>query len=470
MNTPVFTIAVVGILVLINAIAFLRRGRIGFLAYHADPDQHNMLPIAFSMVGTVVGGGMFLGVGQIGYEAGVVGYAIGGATLAGLLFIAAVVPRLRELLENENCVNIVDLLETKYSPRVAILFSVVSTAIYLFLIAGQILAIYTVTNFLTPHISASWIPVTLLALGLISLFVYPILGGLRKDIVTDIVQVVIVIFAAAVLTEKMLADPVATTMWSTIPVTHLSGLGYGLPFLLGVVFFLPTVFIVRMDVWQRIRAGRDSRQTRMAFVVAAIVSCAFYVFFTTIGMWAYSHQMPSPTNATLDIVVLSLQDPLLLALVLGAFFAAVLSSADTFINNTSIFLARALRTRLWASHRTDPESLALLTATRWLAGGAIIAAILLAWASPNLVNLMVGALSLLLIFLPSVLGTFVERWRSERGAFYGSLLSFILFLLLFFGWNPKYAFVPSVVVAGVLHGVVARVESLGRADVRSGDR
>ena len=64
--------------------------------------------ILFSLVGTIVGGGMFFGVGQIGYEAGILGYIIGACYIVGFFLLGLTIPKIRKLFENKNYLSMID--------------------------------------------------------------------------------------------------------------------------------------------------------------------------------------------------------------------------------------------------------------------------------------------------------------------------------------------------------------------------
>lgn len=471
MNTWAFVLVVAATIVLVNVAAFARRSERGFRTYFADPNHHRSIPIFLSTVGTIVGGGMFLAVGQIGYEAGITGIVIGVSYLVGLSLLAVFAPALRKALAQHDCVTLIDLLETSYSKRVATLFSAVSACMYFFLLAGQFVALYEFAHYAESLTSAVWVPWALVALGGTSMLLYPVIGGLRKDISTDVFQVVLVIGATVGLMWLFLDDPHASGMWTTLPAEHLSGVGnsergYGPLFLVGVLVFVPGLFLVRNDMWQRIGAAKSARHLRLVFVSAGACSCLFYIAFTLIGMWALDSGIPSPKTATLDMIVRSSPGPWVLGLMIGALFAAVLSSADTFVNNASGFLTRIARPFDWARMRDDANNRKLLVWSRCFAFLIVLVGATLAWVSRDIVDLLVAAFSLLLIFLPTVLGTFLPAWRRESAAYYGSWAGLLLFGVLFFAWSPKLAFAPAVLVAILVYGAIVRFHKPRDSDHR----
>ena len=70
MNDLIFLGIVGGTLILVLVLAFIRKRTSTFTEYSSAPGEFSTFAIATSVTGTVVGGGMFIAVGQMGYEAG----------------------------------------------------------------------------------------------------------------------------------------------------------------------------------------------------------------------------------------------------------------------------------------------------------------------------------------------------------------------------------------------------------------
>lgn len=454
MNSYIFA-GIVAVTLLINFVwAFLKRKGITFSIYAADPNKHNSLIIALSLVGTIVGGGMFIAVGQIGYEAGIVGYVLGFIYLIGLVIVGIFAKTIRDMMDKDNCDSLLDLLGSLYGNRVTFQFCFVNLIMYTFLLAAQFVGLFLFAQYVQSLTGILWLPWSLVIFAVIVIFFYPVVGGLRKDIRTDIIQVSIVLLASIIILWQIISKGILCSMWEQLSPSHLSGTGYGMVFVVGAILFLTPSFLVRMDIWQRIRAANSEKASMRAFWIAGIISCFFFIFFTTIGMWAYVLNLPSGKYSTFELINQQFQNPVILGVIFGAFFAAVLSSADTFINNTSLFLTRITFSSLWAKKREESADKSLLYWSRVFAIGFIVISLALAYIIPNFVDLLVGAFSLLLIYLPTILGLFVETWRDKKASFWSSNLGVILFVILFFGWNPKMAFAPAVIVSIITYSLV----------------
>lgn len=447
MNTGVFAGVVATIILSNMLVAFWKRKDITFSVYAADPNKHNSLIIATSLTGTIVGGGMFIAVGQIGYEAGTAGYILGIIYLVSFVILGFLVKPIRQMMDEEDADTLLDLFGSTYGNRTTTQFCLVNLIMYIFLLAAQFVGLFLFARYIQTLTGILWLPWSLVSFAIVTIFLYPIIGGVRKDIRTDVIQLSVVCLASLILLYSIFNKGILTSMWVNLTPSHISGTGYGLVFIIGAIIFLPTSFIVRMDIWQRIRAAESETASKHAFWIAGIASCFFYLLFTTLGMWAYVLKLPMGSYCSLELINQQFKNPVLLGLIFGGFFAAVLSSADTFINNSSLFLTRIVFPKSWSQKNQNSTALFLLRRSRILGITLIILSLALASVIPNFVDLLVGAFSLLLIYFPPILGMFIPKWRDERAAFWAPNLGLLLFVILFFTWNPKIAFVPSVALS-----------------------
>lgn len=416
-----------------------------FRVYSADPKHHGAFAITMSLLGTIVGGGMFLGVGQIGYEAGVLGYIIGATYVAGMALFGAFAPKIVAVMDEKNADTMIDVLDKVFSRRMAVQFSFVCFVMYFFLLAGQLTALYSFAGYLAPKLQIQWLPWCLVGFGVVSMLLYPVIGGLRKDISTDVIQMCFIFVGALFIGWRVFESSAIHATWVSLTDKHISGTGYGALFLVGVILFTPGLFLVRMDMWQRVRACKDPKRIMSAFVWAGVGTFAFFALFTSVGMLAFARKTGSAATATLDLINQEFTDPRILGVIVGGLFAAVLTSADTFTNNLSVLIARVVCPQAWLGRGENNQAdRKLLLVSRGAAIlGVLGAAAIGAWAK-DFVDLLVGALSLLLIYLPAILATFVPRWQNEKIAFWSSLFGLILFAITFVFWNRKLALVPGV--------------------------
>lgn len=445
MNTWLFFGVAAGTIIITTIIGVVRTRGLSAVQYTSDPSAHPWWAVCLSILGTIVGGGMFLVVGQIGCEAGIAGLLIGAAYLVGLVIFGCLSPALRRALDQHEVNTVVDLLERVYSKRVSASFAVLSLVMYLFLLAAQVWAVVTFTEFACGLSPGSWMPWALVAMAGVAALTYPIIGGLRKDISTDTIQMLIITLGGIVLAVGLFRAGVPARMWSELPRSHLTGMGepgssYGM-MVIGSVVFVPTLFLVRMDMWQRVAACRPGKGLVAALVVAGIGSAIFYALFTLVGIWGKLDGVQRADRATLEMITSHVTQPEALGLVVGALYAAVLSSADTFINNGSIFAARVIAPAAWRRDLTANGSgnSRLLLVERLTAFGVLGVSVALGFFARDFVDLLAGAFTLLLVYVAPVVSTLFDCRRSEPAAFWSPLAAGAVFLVLFVTWDPKIA-------------------------------
>lgn len=451
MNEIVFAITV-GFLLTINiVIAFIRKKgeRFTLLTYAADPNKNNFIVIALTLTGTIVGGGMFLAIGQMGYEAKYIGILLGVVYLFGLFIFGIYTKKIRNQMKKQNVFTIIDFMSANYDKKVVALFTVINFFMYLFLLASQFVAIFQFLSYIELKFIISSIPYILVCLAIISLFLYPIIGGIRKDIQTDIIHMITIFITSGLIIYQLIKHNAVTEVFFTNHFTNPPTNNYGVVFIIGAILFLTPSFFVRMDMWQRINTAKTDRDARIGFWIAGILSFFFFVMFTLIGSYANVIKSESGQFASLNTIYSLYNNPIAIGFIIGGFFAAVLSTADTMINNVSIFAIKLVTPKLnFSSHGNDNNR--FLNYTRFSAVLLTIISIIISFIVPNIVDLIIGAFSLLLIFFPTILGL-LRKHNNSNAAFYSALASFILFLILFFFWNPKIAFVPPVFISFLIY-------------------
>lgn len=456
MNSLIFTVTVVGILAFNVLLGVWRKRKLSqdfsITTYAADPNKNREIIISLSLLGTIVGGGMFLAVGQIGYEARYVGIILGLVYIVGLGTAGIVSRRIRKLMKRVECYTLLDFLSVRYDKKTVVQFSLINFLMYLFLLASQFVAMYDFLSFVEGKIENQIVPYALVGLAILALFTYPIIGGIRKDIQTDIIQILVILIATFFLSYQIFDNNVIASVFKNDLFKKPAETEYGLIFIIGAVLFLTPSFFVRMDIWQRINTAKSSKDSMYGFIIAGFISFLFFSIFTIIGSYANVLGYENSQFATLNTIYALFDNSIVLAFVVGGFFVAVLSSADTLINNVSLFATKLIFPKVNFSNNSSDFDLKnnLLVKSRIAAFILTLAALVLSLIVPDIVDLLIGAFSLLLIFLPTIIGLLSEK-RSSNAAFYSVFISFALFLILFFFWNPTMAFVPVVFLSFIIY-------------------
>lgn len=435
---------------------------IGFWKFRADSFESFVsyrnrlgLPLlVLTLNGSFIGGGMFFAVGQMAFEAGTAPLMLAVATTVGLTGLAVLAPRIRRMSDEHNARTIYDLIQARL-PEAKLylsLYVVTNVLLYFFLLASQFLVLATFLETFgdlkaTPALTAA------VAIVAVNALVYGMVGGFKKDVWGDVFQLAAIGAGAAVIIWSLAGrDWVPALRNGPAPAQTAA---YGMLFWVGGILFLTPAFLVRYDMWQRVLAARNSRTAVLGCVLAIPVVVAAYVLFTLVGNLARVGPTP-PTDsrfATLTALRDLLHGPWFAAAAI-ALYAAVVATADTFLNTTSVSVSRILG----EAHLTEAQK---LLRARGLTLIVCLAAVCLVLLADDVVDLLAGAFSSLVITTPSVLYiVFARRPRALVAT--ASLVSGVVTFVGLYSTLPtfrKTAFVVATVVALMALGSTAIVSS-----------
>jgi Na+/proline symporter len=423
--------------VAIIAIVFVFRGERTVETYVADVPIHRWYVIALTSSATVVGGGMFIAVSQIGFEAGVYGILLGLIYLLGFWFFSSYAWQIVDKMKAGKHNSLNELIATSYSKRVAVIFSIVNALVFLALLAAQFLALNTVRMYLVANGLSQWMSYLPALLIAISLMLYPVIGGLRRDIVSDVVQWFAIAFGMVVVTTLLFTKGQIGNWTTTLPVTHWTGFGYGVTLTIFTIIFLIPTFFVRTDLWQRANTAKSEHDAKVGFFLAGLISAISYAIFTSVGMAAKSVGVLDGKFAFLEFLKFSISNGWVLGVVFGAFLGAVLSTADTYVNNFAVHFCRTF----WP---TKNFTLSGLITASFI---CVVAATIIAYLFADIVNVFVASFAVLIIFLIPIVGLWNARWHSEPAAFWSMTVGITVLAASLFIIGPKMAFIPAVVVS-----------------------
>ncbi|MCL4176439.1 MAG: sodium/solute symporter [Verrucomicrobia bacterium] len=290
-----------------------------------------------------------------------------------------------------------------------------------------------------------WTSVLLTAL-LVGL--YTAWGGLRAVVVTDALSCVILILGAGLICGLGLAEAggwtdvkqaVAQMEWTEHhlkllppadhPVYPWPAVLLGLGFVLG-----PAYWIGNQAIVQRTLGTRTQNEARASYVFCAAIKLVFPILLVVPGLIAlalFSKELGEPGadwdgNRVLPMLVVRLLPPGVLGLVMGAFFAGVMSNLDSYVNSASTMIVTDIYRPFLRPHASDRECLAL---GRWLVVALLLGGVAISYP------------------VKAGFGSVFEAFQTFLSFFQGPLLA-----LLLMGMLTRRA-TPWGGVAGMLIGV-----------------
>ena len=397
-------------------------GSESFLA--ADRDM-NLVQTTATTAATDLGGGFSIAMGGLGFTLGISGswlIAISGLSVVMVSFL--MVPKVKRWADRMKGLTTGDLFEARFDRRTGLLAAIVVGLAWFTFVGGQIIA----GGKLMQATLSLDLTLAIVLTGAIVL-AYTTMGGLKAVIYTDVFQFVVlfigVLFIAVPIglvevggwsgmREHFTSDPATASMveWDAV----------GWKTVLGWFFAIFPVWFISIAAMQRIVAARDERTARRAFLLTGVPIewPLFAVGSTLIGMLAHM-LMPGLTDAELatPMVIMELLPAGLAGIVIAAYIAAVMSTADSaLIGPVAIFTNDIYRKRL----RPEASNRDMVRVARIATIVLGVLAIGIAWLVPNVLELILyaytfGAAGL---FFP-MLGLLFWHRTTAKGAFWSML-------------------------------------------------
>jgi len=395
--------------------------------YVAMKNRTGSVFLTCSLLGTTVGGGMFLGIAQLGYTAPISAFAIGVVYCVGGILLGLLSPYLRRLLEEHQVSTLFGLLHkilgnTDNAPNndrarcgrttaIPILFSLATLASFVMMLAVQYLSIATFVSFYLKVDHGFAILLSASVFAVFSILVYSATGGFRRDIATDVFQVVVISIGVAILIGGYVQGGVLTQLAGNVPVSALSVHSNDLVILIGAVFLLIPTFLVRFDLWQRMNTAKTDSVSRNSFIAAGLLSLVFFAAFAFAGLFARATGATDAIFAGLHAVE-RFRGTAAYGIMIVSFFAAVMSSADTFLGVSGLAASRLVPGVSFEHESADsPRTLRIVRVVTLVIG---MLALGLAYFIRDIVDLFSSAFGLLSVFLPAVAYALFQRNNASR--------------------------------------------------------
>lgn len=172
-------------------------------------------------------------------------------------------------------------------------------------------------------------------------------------------------------------------------------------------------------------------------------------------MYAKSIGIPEAKIATLGLISQSFTGISFVIIIL-AFLAAVMSTADTVLNVATVSLSRLFKRESWHRYLDNNEHekqlLKLVKVSALLIG---LFSVVIAFLFPNIVDLFVAAFTAMLILAPTIFALLFSKKPNNTAAFYSIVLGFFVFLFAF-PFLPKESFVAGVIVSILTYLIVSK--------------
>ncbi len=312
--------------------------------------------LVFTLLSSWIGSGSLLGGAENAYKNGLVALWQAAGGWAGLLLIYFIAPRARKFAQ----FTIPDLLEARYNQTarvlgvIAILFAYTAIASYQLIGGGDIL------NLIFPTVISPDLGKYIIAAFVI---VFTAIAGMASvaymDVVIGMLATITMLVALPVLMHSVGG-------WSSfhhaLPASHFQPIGnYGL--LPAMELFLPTCLLMlgNQAMYQKFfsaKSERDARRAVVGWIVGTVILETVIVLLAMLGhVFALrNHQTPFPREI-ISFTALHDLPSILGALLMGAVFAKILSTANNFLFSPATNLVNDIFARYIAPNASNKRIL-----------------------------------------------------------------------------------------------------------------
>jgi SSS family solute:Na+ symporter len=404
-----------GYLVIVTYMGYSCRKLGGFREFAISHGNYGWLAIFCTLSATFIGGGFSTGNAAKVFTSGIAyPLALFGFSLQIILVALFIAPRVKAF---PGALSVGDIMEPAYGRRARVITGVFSVLICAGILGAQIGALGAIFNVvLGLSVTAG------ILIGCATVFFYSTVGGMAAVVKTDILQVVLLIIGIPMVFALGVSHVGGWDAFiSAIPVGHLRILGEGMTPTVFASLFL--VFVVGETLVppyvQRLLIGRDARATTRGNFASGIVSVPFFVVAGGIGLIALQLNPSMNSNLAMPETVKLVAPIGLAGLIIAGMISIVMSSADSFLNASSVALVQDVWKPLSRKVPTEEQSLNVARWTNLLTGAL---ALIFALSIPNVLDILIAAYDFWAPTILVPLAAVLLGFRVAAGSFYAAVI------------------------------------------------
>ena len=430
---------VVGFIGILLWLGFRERAKISLDDYWVNNRSTGTFSVTATMNSTFIGASAIFALAGLALEAGFAVFFIGLSFIFYLiLFGIFLAPRIQTLGVKEKIYTFPQALGLRYGRRLQLLSAILSLIVYGLFMGVQFLAIGGLVSLFT---DISLIAATIVGGLVITAYVYA--GGLRADIRTDILQFLVMLLLVLVFVPLLVIKGGGLEAISNLSNNYLFGFEFLPPAVIIAAFFLigPTMF-ASLDVWQRALASRTPQVAKRGMIWAAIFMIPFFLMAALIGIFGGIIYPNVEVNSLIFKTLTGTLPSVLLGVGLAGFFAAVMSTADSFL----LILSQTIVNDIYRKNMS-PEK--VLHHSRLYSLGLGILALIAAIILLDLVTVAVSAVSLQVVMVPAAIGLFFWKRSTATAAFWSIIIGSITTVVAL-PFLSEQSFLPGFVASAVV--------------------
>jgi len=358
----IYAIVLAVIVVTLLSVSIARLGKVKTRAdYLVAGRSLPAFVLVFTLLSSLIGSGSLLGGAENAYKHGFAALWQGGGGWAGLLLIYFIAPRARKFAQ----FTIPDLLEARYNQTarglgvIAILFTYTAVVSYQFVGGGDILHLIfptVITADLGKYIIAGFVIVFTAIAGMSSVAYMDVVIGLLATVSMLIALPILVHHAGG-----------WTAIHAALPATHFQPLG-DITLIQGLELFLPTCLLLlgNQSMYQKFfsaKSEKDATRAVVGWIIGTVILETVIVALAVVGSALFPtgevHDRPREILAYIGLHGFqgSALLQLLGALLVGAIFAKIISTANNWLFSPSTNLVNDIYLRYLVPEASNKKTL-----------------------------------------------------------------------------------------------------------------
>lgn len=359
--------------------------------------------------------------------------ALGGAAIGFTLF-GLCAHRLRRLAHEHRFHTMADFFHHSFPGRLGHFVALIVMLMLLLVILKQFVGGAQVITGVSAY---SYGTSLLISAGVI--FVYLMMGGFRSVVKTDVFQYLAMFFLVFVIGFFMAGK-------TELPLTMLAENSASPSLIISFLVLGLVITFYSPDVWQRVYAAESDRVVRLGLIYSAIACLVFGVGMTLIALSARRAFPDIDPGQALVFGVMHLLPPGLAGLGAILIFAAIMSSADTYL---FLIASNAAKDFIRPLKKRDLSSDELAHYTRWSLMAAILVAAGLAYFFRDLVKMALVSDALGMSLAPAIIAGFF--WKLKTRAVFWSIVSGLALTVFFLAIGK---FTPEAMISPIIPSAV----------------
>lgn len=324
-------------LILLLVIGVYQRSKIsgfkGFARVDAKAPKGKLILVA-TIFASSIGGGTTFGISEKAF-AGNIAYSYGLllAIPVDLLIAAYIVPR---IIKHYGAETTGDIMASYYGTAGRYIAGFAAIAVSIGLVAAQISVSGRIFQYI---LDVDYIQGVIISYGII--IIYTTIGGLRSVLFTNLLQFFAIIIAIPIVSIFGIAEIGVENFIAKVPAEKVSFLNN---YDLVVGTLSATLGFTVMNLFpnfiQRALINKNATETTKAIYIKSVIYALFLVFVTLNGLVAYVIYPEQPSSLALPFLIDHIIPTGVQGVVVVGLLAAVMSTADSDLNVTSVSLVK----------------------------------------------------------------------------------------------------------------------------------